>query len=368
MIGLLLTRLALATCAHPDMVPPAPADAADGACVDASLELGARAAATFPDVGVSRALELTRGRAVFGLGGAAASARIGVGAVRSGGEAGYVGVDGESLVAQMQNAEVRLGWARAGLSGAFGLVEEPWIELANRAWGLRPVAPTLAQDQGWVAPFDLGGWVAWTAPGAWVTVDASLLSGEGHQQRERNEGKNLGALVVVRPIPGEAGASRWLELALWARDGSRGLDAARDHRVGGRLGTAGGPVHGAVEVVAGWGLEADAAREPLGVGGWARTDEALPVAAWVRLDRAWAQRGVSDSASTTWRLGGGPRLPIGEARPVFVGAGLEGVSYGPAASPLAGAGAAANGVTALLQVAATPRVVAPVAVSSLGAP
>jgi hypothetical protein len=351
----LLTNVAAAACVGPDLIPDAPG-AVDETCVNGALEVGARAAWTRPDPGIAASFDLTRARAEGGYWwDGVAGPRVAVAAVRSGGEAGYVGVDGESFVARIDAAEVRVAWPRAGIAGSLGLVDEPWVELANRAWGVRPVAATLAQDQGWLEPNDLGGWLAWTSPGRIVTVLTSATTGEGLRRRESNEGKDLGGLLIVRPVVGRGGIDP-LTVTLWGRDGSIGVDAARDHRVGGRIVGAGGPVVVGVEGVVAWGLDGDAARLPLGISGWVRTPEDLPVLAWVRVDEAWAQRGVGETASTGWWVGAGPRVPLRGGSPVAIAVAVEGTRYADQAAITPDAGALANHTTMSLQAIATPRI------------
>ena len=48
-------------------------------------------------------------------------------------------------------------------------------------------------------PLDLGGWISWTSPGRYVTVDVSLVTGEGqHGASATTEGRRRH--LIVRPL------------------------------------------------------------------------------------------------------------------------------------------------------------------------
>ena len=87
-----------------------------------ALDVAGRMSLTLPDAGISRGLSLPRARAAGGLDGDWASAQLACSMVRSGGNAGYIGVDGEALVPEVQIAEAQghLPW---GLRVGAGLVE-----------------------------------------------------------------------------------------------------------------------------------------------------------------------------------------------------------------------------------------------------
>lgn len=322
-------------------------------CLRARLEAAGRGSLTVPEVGVSRRLELSRARLELGLlGPGPVSARVALNAVRSGGGTGYVGVAGEAIVPEFRVAEVRMDAHKVGLSVAAGLVDDIWVMSARRPWGLRWVSGVVSERTGWVDRADIGGWASWTSPRGYVSLTASLVNGEGSNARERNNGKDVAGVLVVRPTAAVASPVE-VELGVYARDGSRGVERARNHRVGARMSAVHRWVAGGVEALWGWGADGDPQRLPTAVSAFVRTGSALPAVGWARLDATWLSRDVEDSRTLMWSVGGGPRLPWhGDApvRPVSVVLGYEGVAMQAAARSLAGAEAAAVGHTVFVQL------------------
>ena len=315
------------------------------------LEVSGEGRLTLPDAGQSRELRLARGLIQVGLQQLGpAHARLRLEPVRSGGETGYIGVAGESIVPRVQVAEAGAHGKLLGeLSVVAGLVDDPWVVQGQQAWGLRTVAPALAEDQGWMARSDLGGTAAWRSPGGWAEVQVGLQSGEGLDSRERNDGQDLIAVASARPLAGVDPAL--LVLSLMGREGSRGVGLARDHRAGARLSSQHAVIGGGVELLAGWGLDGDATQRPGGLSTWLTTGPSLPVIGWARLDATRADRADAATGATTWRAGAGPALG-GRAhrRAVFVLAGVEHHRYAPDATALAGAGSAANHSSVFIQL------------------
>ncbi len=309
------------------------------------LDLAGRFQVDVPDPGIQRAFRLPRANLETGLAlGPLASARFGVAAVRSTGETGYIGVDGESLVVQVELAEARYTWVRAGLSVAGGMVEDPWVSSGDAAWGMRPVAPTLAEGRGWFDKADLGGVVAWTAPRGVATVQIAMLTGEGYRWRERNEGKNLNAVVTLRPfalLPEPQPEA--LQVAILARDGSQGMERARSHRGAFRVWSDLELLGAGVEGVMAYGVAGDGGHAPLGLSAWAVGRPIRPLVAYVRVDLALEDPEDPDSGSLVVRPGVGVELPPrGPLAPFTILVGYEGTRLGPQAAPLAGAGDAAS--------------------------
>ncbi|MEQ1567395.1 MAG: hypothetical protein ABMA64_17265, partial [Myxococcota bacterium] len=239
--------------------------AADGPCAAVAVEVSGRLAHTRPDPGLATTVDLTRARATLAVADGPARAAVRVAAVRSAGEQGYLGVDGEAFVLEVDGAVVGATWAGPGLHGEVGIVPDLWIAGADRAWGLAGVSPTLGAR--WIERADLGAQVGWAAPGGWLWVDAALTAGEGFALRERNEGKDLGVSISAAPLVG-IGHPRGLVLTGFARDGTRGVAVARDSRLGARAAGEAGPLTYGAEVLAAWGVDADAARAPVGASGW----------------------------------------------------------------------------------------------------
>jgi hypothetical protein len=165
-------------------------------------------------------------------------------------------------------------------------------------------------------------------------------------------------VMTLRPLAlTELPADR-VELAVMAREGSRGVGYAPDHRVGARA-TVSHPVAVAsAELILGWGLDADPKALPAGVSLSARCGARCPVVAWGRVDWTTNQRDLDESSTLTWRAGLGPRLPgptVMGLPSVQLVLGAEGRYTQPQATVLAGAEAAAQSHTVFLQLSARLR-------------
>lgn len=333
------TCLALAT----PLLPTAmdlDAAPAKGGCVQVGAEVAGRLVQTFPAGGIDRAFTLPRNRFELGLERGGTSGRLILGGVRSGGEDSYIGVAGESIVPQVQVAEARYRAQRLGLTVAFGLVDDPWVVTGNNSWDLRAVAPGLGEDNGWLERSDLGAVVAWTAPGSWATVAASMTSGEGLARRERNNGQDTSGLLVVRPLAGVEDGEALLQVHAFYRDGSRGLGLAPDHRLGARLTHRSPWAAGGLEFLSATGVQADGSRNPRGVSAFAQvTPPPAPAVAFARLDRIDEEPGTDETNRSTLRLGGGLELPphAKGVAPMRLLVAWEQASADPAVTGLAGA-------------------------------
>jgi hypothetical protein len=336
--------------------PPGPAPAGpDGArpgCLSASADVAGRLRVELPDLGLARAFSLPRAQLALALGwGGAAAARVELAAVRSGGETGYIGVDGESIVPRVQIAEARFGWPATGLLLAAGLVDDPWVALGDAAWGMRAVAATLGEERGWLDRSDLGGTLAWTAPRALATLSVSLTSGEGLRLRERNDGKDLSAVATLRPLA-LATTGAVLEVSFLVRDGSRGLDQVRDHRLGARAAFHAGAFGAGLELLAATGVGGDAARTPKGLSAWVTLDALGPALAFARVDATTERLGDPAATAFTARAGGGVRLPFhGALAPLALVAAYEATHTGAAAAAVAGAAEATTAHVFWIQLA-----------------
>ena len=317
----------------------APSPRVTEGCLRFDADLAGRGSLSFPREGIWARMALSRAR--FGVDASVGPvrARAAFTAVRSGPPAGYLGIDGEAIVPKAETLEVRADWTRAGLAVAGGVIDDLWTMSAEPRWGLRSVAPEVGEASGLTVRSDLGAWLSWTAPKGWASASLSVTSGEGADLRERNNGKDLAGLLVVHPLAG-LGRVELLELAVYGRDGSKGVERARDHRVGGRVDVVSDKAAGGVALLHGWGLDGDPLQVPTRVSAWVRTGDALPITAWTRVDLGWLGAGPSDTLATTWRIGGGPTLPWrGMARrvaPLSIFVGYEGASLAPGARPLAG--------------------------------
>lgn len=327
-----------------------------GLCLRMGLDVAGRASLLFPSQGISTRMELPRARALFQLQTPyGASVRIALEPVRSGGENGYIGIDGESFVPRFQIAEARWDWNQAGLAVAGGIVDDLWTMSVQDAWGLPQVDFTLGMDQGWLERADVGAWVSWTSPKAFATVTASLTSGEGYRRRERNNGKNATFLATFRPLVWLENPDEGLEISAMYRDGSRGVEVARDHRAAVRASYVHPWAAGGVEALWGWGANGDSSQLPFGVSAWARTGDALPVVGWARVDVAQASRDVEQSQTLGWWAGIGPSFPLKKgatSRPLQILLGYEGAQYQANAQALPGTDTTAVNHRVFLQVGA----------------
>ena len=323
-------------------------------CVWIDLDVAGRAFAQLPTVGVARGLALPRARAEVGLGaGGGVQARLAVIAARSGGEAGYVGIDGEAIVPAIQIAEARYDWRRTGIAVAAGLVDDVWVMTTQPAWARVDLLPPLPTEAGFFDRSDVGGWASWTASGGIVTATAAATSGEGARRRERNGGTNLTGVIHLRPLIGVDERPIELTIAAFGREGSRGVGQAPDHRAGGAVLADHRWFAAGIEGVVGWGLRGDGTLRPAGLSAWGRTASAAPVVAAARLDRRSDDRRVVGAGQTTTLVAGGvPLPPRGADRPGYLVVGWQGRTFGPAARTLAGAEATEGADLFFLQLGA----------------
>lgn len=334
----------LATELDPPWAPGEPAPSA--VCVAGDADVAGRASLSVPDAGISRALSLPRARFGGALGyGSVAAARVEVAAVRSGGEAGYVGVDGEALVPEITVAEARVGWPAFGLAAGAGVVDDPWVRSGDLAQGLRDVAPGFGEEAGWMDRSDVGGWVGWSAPRRLVVARVDVSAGEGARFRERNEGKDVAATVTVRPLPDTEG----LAVTVFGRDGSRGLGLARDHRLGLRVSGAPDGWTWGLEGLAAWGVGGDAERQPVATSAWLLARPVGPIVFFGRLDLATEALGEAEAGSGAWFAGAGVELG-GKLRPARVLLGYQGLRVGERVAALSGAADLENSDTIWLQI------------------
>ena len=342
-------------CLPPMAVAAAMAQERDGApCVAVELDLAGRYTRFVPDAGLSHALTLPRAKVGVGVGSGPVSGRVLLSGVRSGGEDNYIGIEGEAIVPELQVAEARADLVPFGVAIGAGLVDDPWVISGERAWGLPGVAPSLGESVGWLDRSDLGLWVGWTGPKRIVSVRVDVTSGEGNRGRERNEGKNVGGHVAVRPLAFGLG-HKFVTIEGWLREGSRGLASVRDIRAGARASTQTDWVDGGVEWLGAWGVDGDAARQPAGVSAFAALHpwkggkgKIVPAVAFARFDHTTELAGDPDTAAGVLRLGGGIDLDAtGGAARVLLG--WEHVSAGAAVAEVAGATAFAGGDAIFVQ-------------------
>jgi hypothetical protein len=335
----MLPCVALATI----LLPPPPGAAPTGACLGVGMEVAGRFEWVRPAAALPERFVLPRANLELGLARGPVGARLVTNAARSGGETGYIGIDGESIVQRLQVAEARLWVAPLGLGLAAGLVDDPWVIPGNNAWDLRAQAPGLAEAEGWLEPSDLGATAAWTAPQGWASASLSLTSGEGYRRRERNGGQDLAGSLTLRPLVG-MDAPDALSLQLYARDGSQGLRFARDHRLGARATTALDKGRGGVELLRTWGVAGDAALTPWGMSAFGQVEPTPRALGFARVDRIDTLP-AADNDDVLRGLVGAGFAPVaaeaGAPAPARLSASLSHTRRDPAARALSGSAALA---------------------------
>lgn len=326
----------IALLGDPTVPPPPSTEDGDQRCLAVDLDVAGRITEGWPKVGVYRGVSVPRARVEAAVSDRGVTARFGFGTARSGGETGYLGVDGESIVPVVQVAEARVALPKLGVQGSLGLIDDPWVVPSERVWGLNSVALSFGNQAGWLERSDLGGRIAWTAPRGFASASVTLSSGEGLRRRERNAGLDTTFTATLRPLA-KAEAPESFEIAAFARDGSRGLGLARDHRVGARVTTRTGVVDAGVEGLAAWGVDGDAERAPIGGAAWGVVRPWGPLQGFVRVDGAREIPGDAASGWRTLRVGVGSGLPLDGDALGRVWVGFETGSAGDTATPIAGA-------------------------------
>jgi len=346
MIALWVAHALAADCVQPAIVR-APEMGSDevATCLHADVDVGARLFTRFPDTGLSRGIDLNRFRGELGFATSGASARFSLLPARSGGDDGYIGIQGEAIVPRFQLAEARYDIHSAGFSVAAGLVDDIALMPGQGEWTHVAFLRPILTDRGWTSRSDVGGWASWTAPGRWVTATASVTSGEGANRRERNNGLDTTGVLIVRPT-----GTDLVQFLAWGREGSVGLLQARNHRAGFASYLDHDLVGAGVEAILGWGLGGDGALDPGGVSLWARTGRELPVVGFGRLDLGSDARSVPQTAERTLLAGVGPHLPFEPDGPASLVLAYEGRSAQPGAAPVAGATATQHTHTVFLQL------------------
>lgn len=311
-----------------------------------ALDVAGRMGLTLPDTGISRGLSLPRARAAGGLYWEDwASAQLACSMVRSGGNAGYIGVDGEALVPEVQIAEARghLPW---GLMAGAGLVADPWVAPGDRAWGLRAIAPTFAEYAGWMDSSDMGGWLGWQTASQKLALRLDLSAGEGARYRERNEGKDLALSMALAPLVDP----EMFNLDLYIKNGSRGLGLVRDHRAGLRIYGTAGPIDWGAEGLLAWGIGGDAERQPLAGSLWLQAHPFGPLLFYTRIDHATESFGEAEARTQTLFAGAGVELPDAQQHPLQLVAGYTHQRVGDAVAEIAGSAIQQNTDILFLQL------------------
>lgn len=200
-----------------------------------------------------------------------AAAELRLETLRSAGEGGTLGVDGDSLVTRVKVAQVG-GTIDAGpvrIDGALGFVRDPWIEALESEYSLLPLSRTASDRLLEWPTSDLSAEVRGSLGP--VRLSVAIGNGEGLRYPERNSGKTTTAVLELVPIH-----TRDLRVVLAGvgRDGSIGAASVRDRRAGGAASVATPYGRAGVEAVRAWGLFDRGELTGTALAGWA---EVTPV-------------------------------------------------------------------------------------------
>ncbi len=189
-------------------------------------------------------------------------------AVRSAAPDSTFGVDGDSLLLRLRQAELR-GRHRIGaidLEARGGLLADPWTAWLGEVQPLRPMAASASEDELRWEPGDIGA-AGRVARGPFA-IDAAVTTGEGRRYPERNTG--VTTTIVLAAHLGSAG--QWqpaVRVAVVGRDGSIGPGAARDQRLGAAATARATRWSAGAELVAARGLADDGAVTGAAWAAWA---------------------------------------------------------------------------------------------------
>jgi hypothetical protein len=220
-------------------------------------------------------------------------------AVRAVGSQSLLGLDGDSLVMRVRHGFGYWGgaWGWFSVQAQAGLIPDIWKIAVESFYMLRGISSLGAERSGLMTASDLGGSVS---VGFWenvVVLRAALTNGEGRNQIERNEGKNITVALsgrLWRPVFWDGRGMLYAHVSY--RDGSVGEAQARAHRAMGALTFAHPRCSAGVEWGYAWGLGARPEVEATQSGGWISSDiisELLGV--FARYD--WMQADTSVDAS-----------------------------------------------------------------------
>jgi hypothetical protein len=264
-VATMLVLVLAAPASGDDAPPPGPVPQVPRLALDLEIFAAERIVRrTGPDL-----TELRVDRAEAGAGialGPRASAGLRLEAVRSAGEGGALGVDGDSLVVRIKRAQLAGDYALGGvrLDGAIGVVADPWIGWLDDGYSLRPLSATASERLLDWSTSDLA--VRIGAGYGPVHLAATIGNGEGLRYPERNDGQTTtGVLDVVALDRRDAR----LAIAAMGRDGSIGPARVRDRRLGGGFAFASPWVRAGGEIVRAWGIGERGELVGTVLGGWA---------------------------------------------------------------------------------------------------
>lgn len=284
--------------------------------------------------------------------GADAYAGLRLEAIRSAGEGGALGVDGDSLVVRVKRAEIG-GATTVGpvaLDGAIGVVADPWIAWLDRGYTLRPLSPSASERLlGWDTG-DLA--VRGGAALGPVAVSASVGNGEGLRYPERNDGQSTTGVLEVTAVDQQ---SFHVAISGMGRDGSIGPARVRDRRVGGGFALVTPWVRAGGEIVRAWGIGDRGDVVGTVLGGWAEA----PIVPRVLLGLRGATIGYRDGRASSFGGAIAYAHPLAEAHgaSLRLWLAIDRVTTSGAGAPLPGADPGDATTVMLLASATAPYVI-----------
>ena len=193
-------------------------------------------------------------------------------AIRSAGAQSLFGVDQNSMVLRVKRAWAGLGLNFSGFRVEVqgGMVFDPWVEAVQSGYDYRGVSALVTERGEFYDAADLGAKLMFSGWGGLLEVALGFANGEGRNQVEQNNGKNITGVVTIRPwMPTLFGQPAALGIVLAARDGSLGAGSVRNHRYSAALTFRSARVHGGIEYAFADGYLGRAARMSDGLGLWA---------------------------------------------------------------------------------------------------
>ena len=273
--------------------------AADPARFEGAGEIFTSGEWTSTDAGRTTAFELRRaelgaGVEVPGRGGA----ELRLEAIRAAAPGSAIGIDGNSLVVRVKRAWAFAMWDTGAvrLEARGGLVPDPWLEAVEVDYGLRALALTAAESGGLVASSDLGLGAVITAWDERLRAQLDLTNGEGRNQLEQNDGKNLSAALTVEAARFAGGR---LLVHAYGRDGSTGAGSVRSHRLAGAVTLALPRASAGVELVRALGVAERPDVTAFAFGGWGEVRPVERAGVAARLDVLALDGPVDQDVRTT---------------------------------------------------------------------
>jgi hypothetical protein len=322
--------------------------ASSAPCAALAVDVAGQASHTWPDPGLATALDLPRARLDAGISAGSVAGVLRLRAVRSAGAASYIGVNGETFVAEVEVAEASavVGRGTTQLRAAAGAVPDAWVHGGERAWDHGALWAEVGDALSWQDRSDLGLRLDASAWDGRIAGTVTLTSGEGVNVRERNEGKNLAALIAASPLSDPSA----LVLEAYARDGSRGLGYARDSRLGVRVSGTTGMMAWSGAWLAAFGVDGDATRAPHAASVNVRVAPWGPLRVVARGD-AWTEDAEDPDAASAAALGAlGLELPAGSRSRATLLTGARMQHAGSAVAAIAGAYATERSSTVFVQL------------------